>query len=810
MASSLSASSFKGPIKSERNRAAATSGSISAGPASSTSSAFHKKRAQGRPSFDPNDSASDSNKWRRRGQESALSAQRSGRERGTPAHKGQAASQPSIQEDAEEQSSEEGDNTNQSDDDIDVRSKTSLSLAGHELPTLSALVDTLSQFRYLQRLDLSSISPSEASPSGLSNLTWLAKAVFRSKASDKGKSRAFGDNLTWLNLGCNSKLTSEACIGLEALEELCVLNLSHCALTTVPPSINPLRNLKALMLNNNSIIGLPKTFPHLPELNSLILSHNEIESLPASFPASLPALKKLSLGHNKLSGPDSLPDFSLCLSLREVRLNDNPDLGVLPAHVKKWGKGADGKTAPGLELLEVKGCGLNTWESLSSLVEKEDEKEIQPRLRRKGLTQLLLKGNRVAELEDYRKRILSVHPTLRVLDNERLQPRVKSAEKEVQEAEDDKPGKKAKGRKQQERPQRDRWDVEANGSDVNKDEDDDEAAQMAAEMRALRRGGGKPAPSQRRQKAESEENSDKEDNDDDDDDEAAAAMAAEMRALRRGAADPLKNRSSSDKKGADKTQCNGKNQDKFVGKKADKSTSKNVKAESKQVKKFKDYAPATTQGDDNRSKPKHKRGTRSGKKVNKDDLSYSTSDPKVSSNNTSNAERGSGNAFFETVDEAAEKARLAPIYELSKKRAKIASGRTEVAEGVLEDATSTLSKARQRESKGRMELEMDHDHDNAARTEVKRVKGSGKKGDKGQGEKEREDKVVVNTSVAGIVDLRKQAKGKDGKKRKADDKQSDAGKKKAKASLPFMPANARVEDGVGTGADAWGHGGAWA
>ena len=517
-----------------------------------------------------------------------------------------------------------------------------------------------------------------------------------------------------------------------------MLTLSHCALTVFPPSISPLRHLKALVLNNNAITRLPTAFPHLPELNSLILSHNQLESLPTSLPASLPALKKLSLGHNKLRG-ESLPDFSLCLGLREVRLNDNP-LVKLPAHVRSWGKGADGKTAPGLELLELKDCGLESWESLSTLAEAEEEKEAQPKLRRKGLTQLLLKGNGVEEQEGWREWILEVHPTLRVLDGVRIVPRTKAVQ------EDEGQGAKGKGVKKG----RHEVEVEDSGAE-EEDGDDDEPAQMAAEMRALRR--GKEAFKSSSRKVRNDE-SDSEDEEDDDD---AAQMAAEMRALRRGQAAPSRSDTKKD---------------------PSKPKPKSKQSPSKPASK-KPHEQDTS----DRTKPKHKRGTRSGKNVHK------------ATDTTTPPANRKDNSFFEPVDAASEAARLAPIYELSKKKAKIVSGRTQVAEGVLEDASSQLSKARQKESKIRTELDT---FDDSAPLVEKRSGGRKK------AQEVQEKAEMQNTSVAAIVDLRKRDK-----KRKVDSADGDAKRtKKVKAALPFMVGDKK--SGEFGGGDAWGAGGAWA
>lgn len=414
------------------------------------------------------------------------------------------SARPSAQKKASPKKPYADNNVGDSKEADDIRQRTSLSLAGHPLPPLAALVDTLVQFRNLQRLDLSSLAPSESNPKGLTRLDWLAKAVFRTQQDlepkDKAKAtKAFGDSLTWLNVSNSAELTSEGCVGLEALEQLHVLTMSSCKLKTFPISINPLKNLRALVLNNNLITELPGSFPYLPQLNSLILSHNMLTELPASLPASLPALKKLSVGHNQLTGSTSLPDFSVCLSLRDVRINNNPGIGALPSHVSIWGKGANGNVAPGLELLELKDCGLNSWESLSTLV--PSGKNPQPH-GRKGLTQLLLKGNGIAQLEGYKDFVLNAHPTIRVLDNERLHPR----EKLTSEQKEPSPSKEKISRMARPaaevRNARDRAagdaqaeeSAEAN-SDAQEDSefDDEEAAQMAAEMRAMRKGRDSPA-----------------------------------------------------------------------------------------------------------------------------------------------------------------------------------------------------------------------------------------------------------------------------------------------------------------------------
>lgn len=201
------------------------------------------------------------------------------------------------------------------------------------------------------------------------------------------------------------------------------MNASHCALRTFPAGVAALEQLKALVFSHNHIEHLPPVFPHLAELNTLVLSHNELAHLPKTLPASLPNLKKLSLSHNQLVDGETLPDFSVCAHLREVRLSGNTALARLPEHIQRWGRGVDGG-APGLVLLDVGDCGLEDWASIAPLLAPSDS-------RHKGLVNLCLKGNQVAARDDYEERVRAACPGLLVLDNVRLRP--KKTEKPAEE-----------------------------------------------------------------------------------------------------------------------------------------------------------------------------------------------------------------------------------------------------------------------------------------------------------------------------------------------------------------------------------------
>lgn len=295
-------------------------------------------------------------------------------------------------------------------DSSEILQRTSLSLAGHPLPPIDSVTRTLAQFVHLRRLDLSNIQ--DVGGAGLHDVQWLAKAASISrKRSKKDGSTPLAKRLSWLNVSGNEALGHDGAMeGLEQLVAVNVLNASHCAIRTLPPGISAMRNLKALVLSHNAISALPSVFPHLPELNTLVLSYNNIESLPMTLPTSLPALKKLSLSHNSLKGP--LPDFTICVHLREVRLNGNEDLGELPKVLGSWGRGLDG-SAPGIYLLDVGSCGLNSPESIEPLLHSWNSG-------RKGLANLSIKGNDVALDPELCQKILAAHPTIHLLDNKHV------------------------------------------------------------------------------------------------------------------------------------------------------------------------------------------------------------------------------------------------------------------------------------------------------------------------------------------------------------------------------------------------------
>lgn len=107
-----------------------------------------------------------------------------------------------------------------SSDAEDIFSSTSLDLSKHAMPEAQGLAKTLSQFKKLQKLDMSGMKVSTDSATGLNSLTWLEQATMRRKADDE----IFGDSVTWLKVSDNSALGGQpgyqSWNGIEKLKKL--------------------------------------------------------------------------------------------------------------------------------------------------------------------------------------------------------------------------------------------------------------------------------------------------------------------------------------------------------------------------------------------------------------------------------------------------------------------------------------------------------------------------------------------------------------------------------------------------------------
>ncbi|KAG0289163.1 hypothetical protein BGZ96_007202 [Linnemannia gamsii] len=199
-------------------------------------------------------------------------------------------------------------------------------------------------------------------------------------------------SLTLLNLSGNQLDSFE---GVQRLKTLFVLNMSHNELNRISMHIEKLVNLKALVLNNNKI----KVVDHLgslTELNTIVISHNRIQALP-SFPL-LTKLTKLSAAHNEIR---QIPDLSENGLLKELRLNHNKFL-TIPDSLRR---------CTALDILDLGGNMLREWSDVAPLGSLMH------------LINLNLQGNPICDKPDYKKKILELVPSLRVLDGERFDPK---------------------------------------------------------------------------------------------------------------------------------------------------------------------------------------------------------------------------------------------------------------------------------------------------------------------------------------------------------------------------------------------------
>ena len=109
---------------------------------------------------------------------------------------------------------------------------------------------------------------------------------------------------------------------------------SHNLLSSLPPNLSRLKNLRELLLHQNQFSEFPSVVCRLPNLQLLWLSSNQIARIPEDI-SRLTSLRRLHLDHNLLS---ELPD-SLChmTQLEVLYLNHNSlknvcgDIGRLTA-----------------------------------------------------------------------------------------------------------------------------------------------------------------------------------------------------------------------------------------------------------------------------------------------------------------------------------------------------------------------------------------------------------------------------------------------------------------------------------------------
>ncbi|KAL7748376.1 hypothetical protein RI367_006338 [Sorochytrium milnesiophthora] len=189
--------------------------------------------------------------------------------------------------------------------------------------------------------------------------------------------------------------------GLEAFRQLVVLNVSGNRIHALSPHLLKLTHLGALIAKDNFVRRV-ENLAACTQLNTLVLSHNRLESLDGSALASCTQLKKLSVTHNPLL--KHIPDLSANKQLKELRLS-NCAITKVPESIA------------GNQALEIVDLGSNQLGSYTDVVNLA----ALPKL-----VSLTLQGNPVCGAQDkkadqeYRDKVTTLLPTLRVLDNVRF------------------------------------------------------------------------------------------------------------------------------------------------------------------------------------------------------------------------------------------------------------------------------------------------------------------------------------------------------------------------------------------------------
>eukprot|EP00884_Botryococcus_braunii_P003060 jgi/Botrbrau1/12755/Bobra.67_1s0114.1 len=114
---------------------------------------------------------------------------------------------------------------------------------------------------------------------------------------------------------------------LDRLHVLRILNLNHCALSSIPPGIGSLGTLRELRVAHNKLTALPREIGSLTHLQKLVADNNLLANLPGGDPAVYRAPGSCRLSPNRLASP--VLDLRQLGQLRSLQLFGNP-LEFLP------------------------------------------------------------------------------------------------------------------------------------------------------------------------------------------------------------------------------------------------------------------------------------------------------------------------------------------------------------------------------------------------------------------------------------------------------------------------------------------------
>ena len=155
--------------------------------------------------------------------------------------------------------------------------------------------------------------------------TWAAENSSRRSAA-RSITEAARMHSTYLNLFRDQLTSLPPAIG--QLRNLKRLDLSDNQFTALPPQIGQLRNLKRLDLSGNRLTSLPTEIGQLRNLEELGLSHNQLASLPTEI-GQLRNLKSLNLSYNQLTALSS--EIGQLTALYHLGLSDNQLTSLPPA-----------------------------------------------------------------------------------------------------------------------------------------------------------------------------------------------------------------------------------------------------------------------------------------------------------------------------------------------------------------------------------------------------------------------------------------------------------------------------------------------
>ncbi|OZJ02844.1 hypothetical protein BZG36_03227 [Bifiguratus adelaidae] len=127
--------------------------------------------------------------------------------------------------------------------------------------------------------------------------------------------------LTILNLS-NCSFASTDMESLSQLDHLEILNLSHCQLSFIPPSLGALPRLHSLDISHNSIANITKEGIMLGNIQRVVLANNQLES-PRGL-ENLKGLTMIDLRNNNIHFTSSLQLLQGIPDLQELWIAGNP------------------------------------------------------------------------------------------------------------------------------------------------------------------------------------------------------------------------------------------------------------------------------------------------------------------------------------------------------------------------------------------------------------------------------------------------------------------------------------------------------